>query len=60
MKTSFMKSDGRCLIVAEVSANHSQDFDRAVKMIKTVKQCGADAIKFQVYTPDTLTINIFA
>lgn len=44
-------------VVAEVSANHGQDFDRAVKMITTAKECGADAVKFQAYTPDTLTIN---
>lgn len=57
MKTSFMKSDSRCLIVAEVSANHGQDFERAVEMIRCAKRSGADAVKFQAYTPDTLTIN---
>lgn len=45
------------LIVAEISANHGQNFNRAVKMIKKAKECGADAVKFQTYTPDTLTIN---
>jgi pseudaminic acid synthase len=44
-------------VVAEVSANHNQQFDLAVKLIETAKECGADAIKFQAYTPDTLTIN---
>ena len=43
-------------IVAEISANHGQDFDRAVKMIKIAKKCGADAIKFQCYIPDTMTM----
>ena len=43
-------------IIAEMSANHNQDFDEAVKIIKAAKECGADAIKLQTYTPDTMTI----
>ncbi len=46
-----------CFIAAEVSANHGQDLTRAVAMIKKAKECGADAVKFQTYTPDTLTID---
>lgn len=44
-------------VIAEVSANHGQDFNRAVDMIKVAKECGADAVKFQAGRPDTLTIN---
>ena len=43
-------------IMAEMSANHNQDFDQAVKLIKVAKEAGADAVKLQTYTPDTLTI----
>lgn len=43
-------------IIAEMSANHNQDFDQAVEIIKATKKAGADAIKLQTYTPDTLTI----
>ena len=43
-------------IVAEMSANHNQDFDQAVKIIEAAQESGADAIKLQTYTPDTLTI----
>jgi N-acetylneuraminate synthase len=44
-------------IVAEMSANHGQKFEEAVKIVKTAKEAGADAIKLQTYTPDTMTID---
>ncbi|SFM88972.1 pseudaminic acid synthase [Methanolobus profundi] len=44
-------------IIAEVSANHLQNFDLAVDTIKAIKDSGADAVKLQTYTPDTITIN---
>ena len=43
-------------VVAEMSANHNQDFDQAVELLKAAKEAGADAVKLQTYTPDTLTI----
>ncbi|HEG43586.1 MAG TPA: pseudaminic acid synthase [Phycisphaerales bacterium] len=49
---------GSVFIIAEVSANHGQDFDRAVEMVKAAKDCGADAVKFQAYTPETMTIDV--
>jgi len=45
-------------IVAEMSANHLQNFDIAVKIIKEAAKAGADAIKLQTYTPDTMTLNV--
>ena len=36
-------------IVAEMSANHNQDFNQAVKIIKAAKEAGADAVKLQTY-----------
>jgi pseudaminic acid synthase len=57
MKKVNFKNLKNCFIVAEISANHGQDFNRAVSLIKEAKRCGADAVKFQCYTPDTLTIN---
>ncbi len=53
---TFLNSED-IIIIAEVSANHGQDYGRAVAMIKSAKECGADAVKFQAYTPDTMTIN---
>ncbi|MBN1872019.1 MAG: pseudaminic acid synthase [Candidatus Omnitrophica bacterium] len=45
-------------IVAEISANHGQDFKKAVSLVRKAKECGADAVKFQAYTPDTMTLNV--
>jgi len=44
-------------IVAEMSANHNQQFEQAVRIIEAAKDAGADAVKLQTYTPDTLTID---
>jgi pseudaminic acid synthase len=43
-------------IVAELSANHNHDFHQAVRLLEAAKEAGADAVKLQTYTPDTLTI----
>jgi len=43
-------------VVAEISANHHQDFEQAVNLIRAAKDAGADAVKLQTYTPDTITI----
>ncbi|MDQ7792876.1 MAG: pseudaminic acid synthase [bacterium] len=43
-------------IVAEMSANHRQDFEQAVRILHAAKRAGADAVKLQTYTPDTLTV----
>jgi N-acetylneuraminate synthase len=43
-------------IIAEMSANHGQSYDRAVEIIHAMKDSGADAVKLQTYTPDTITI----
>ena len=44
-------------IVAELSANHNQSYELAVKTIKAMKKSGADAVKVQTYTANTLTID---
>lgn len=46
-------------IIAEMSANHMQDLDRAKKIIEAAREAGADAIKIQTYRPDTITIDCY-
>lgn len=43
-------------IIAELSANHNQNFETAVKTVQAAKDAGADAVKLQTYTPDTITL----
>ena len=44
-------------VIAELSANHNGSLDRALATITAAKRCGADAVKIQTYTPDTMTID---
>lgn len=44
-------------IIAELSANHHQDYEQAVALVHAAKQVGADAVKLQTYTPDTITLD---
>ena len=53
----FDFTTNKTFIIAELSANHNQDFEIAVKTIKAAKEAGADAIKLQTYTAETITIN---
>lgn len=43
-------------IIAEISANHQQDYSLAEKLVRAAKEAGADAVKLQTYTPETLTV----
>ena len=51
-----MQND-KIFLVAELSANHNQDKNLALKTIKAAKDSGADAIKLQTYTPDCMSID---
>jgi len=43
-------------VIAELSANHNQDFEQAVRLVRAAKEFGADAVKLQTYLPETMTI----
>lgn len=49
--------NNKVFVIAELSANHNQDFEIAANTIKAAKESGADAIKIQTYTPDTITLD---
>lgn len=44
-------------IIAEMSANHAGDIERAKEIIRVAKECGADCVKIQTYTADTITLD---
>lgn len=46
-----------CFVIAEMSGNHNMDYERAVTLVKAAKEAGADAIKLQTYTADTITLD---
>lgn len=63
MKGAYLNIAGRrvgpgwpAYVIAEMSANHGQDFDAAVRLLHAAHSAGADAVKLQTYTADTLTL----
>lgn len=52
-----ISTENQPYIIAEMSANHNGDFDQACRIIEAAKKSGADAVKIQTYTADTITLN---
>lgn len=57
IKDKIISESSETFIIAELSANHNQDYNIAIKTIDEIKNSGADAVKLQTYTPDTITID---
>ena len=53
----LISENSPCYIVAEMSGNHNMDFNRAKEIIYRAYKAGADAVKIQTYTADTITLD---
>ena len=52
-----ISNSSACFIIAELSANHNGDIDLAIETIRAAKRAGANAVKLQTYTADTITLD---
>ena len=52
-----INENSKTYFIAELSANHEQNYDLAARTIEAMKKAGADAVKLQTYTPDSLTLD---
>jgi len=58
MNNILEQAKERVFIIAELSANHGQKLETALDTVRAMKDSGADAVKLQTYTPDTMTLNV--
>lgn len=53
----IISQDHPTFIIAELSCNHNQDYNKALELVHKAHEAGADAVKLQTYTPDTMTLD---
>ncbi|MDG1475901.1 MAG: pseudaminic acid synthase, partial [Vicingaceae bacterium] len=58
MMNNYLSKNNNCFIIAELSANHGGDIEIAKETVRAAKRAGADAIKLQTYTADTITLDV--
>ena len=58
IKNKIISNKNKPFIVAEMSGNHNQSINNALKLVRAAAKSGVDCLKLQTYTPDTLTLNV--
>lgn len=58
MMNNYLSKNNNCFIIAELSANHGGDIEIAKETVRAAKRAGADAIKLQTYTAETITLDV--
>ena len=53
----LLENDSKTYVIAEMSGNHNMEYERAVQILYAARECGADAVKVQTYTADTITLD---
>jgi N-acetylneuraminate synthase len=56
-QSGLWSAQRRPFIIAEMSGNHNQSLDRALALVDAAAHAGADAVKLQTFTPDTMTLD---